>query len=174
MSIRREIIDCGAMRSRNMSQLPDNVSEEIENNIDTSSTETFKFESDWFLSTTNKIFLNDSGHYLSDEDFQGILKRIYVNHEDKPDDPYIPTGNKYVDQIQSVTGLYILEAGNVWNTFEKESIGLFYLFMSKTYICECVRTWTNINMKNKGKINIGKRYTYSYCIRISHINMSFE
>ena len=59
-----------------MSQPPDNVSEEIENNIDESSTESFKFEFNGYLSTTNKLFLNDSGNSLSDEEFQGVLERF--------------------------------------------------------------------------------------------------
>ena len=59
-----------------MSQPPDNVSEEIENYIDESSTESFKFEFDEYLSTTNKLFLNDSENSLSDEEFQGVLERF--------------------------------------------------------------------------------------------------
>ena len=97
MSIRREIIDCEVMGSRNISQPLDNNSEEIENNIDESSTETFRFESDEDLSTTNKSFLNDSVNPLSDEEVQGVLEETYVNHQDKTDDSYIPTGNKYVN-----------------------------------------------------------------------------
>ena len=72
MSIRREIIDCGAMGSRNVSRPPDNDknnNEEIENYIDQSSTESFRYESDGDLSTTDKNFLNDSEKYLSDEEF---------------------------------------------------------------------------------------------------------
>ena len=95
--------------------------------------------------------MNDSENSSSDEEFQGVLERTYVNRDDVTDDSYILTGNKHVDYIQSVTGLYIVETGNVWKTFEKEYIGLFHLFMTQTYIFECVRAWTNIKIKSKGK-----------------------
>ena len=91
------------------------------------------------LSTTDKIFLNDSENSSSDEEFQGVLERTYVNRDDVTDDSYILTGNKYFDYIQSVTGLHVVETGNVWKALEKEHIGLFHLFMTKIYIFECVR-----------------------------------
>ena len=121
MSIRREIIDCGSMGSRNVSRPPDNDNnnnEEIENNIDQSSTESFRYESNEDLSTTDKIFFDDSENSLSDEEFQGVLERTYVNHDNVTDDSYIPTGNKYVNHIQSLTGLHVVETRNVWNAFD--------------------------------------------------------
>ena len=147
MGIRREIVDCGAMGSRDVSRPPDNDNnnEEFENNIDESRTESVRYESNGDLSTTDKIFLNDTENSSSNEECQGVFERTYVNHDDVTDDSYILTGNKHVDYIQSVTGLYIVETGNVWKTFEKEYIGLFHLFMTQTYIFECVRAWTKSN-----------------------------
>ena len=97
MSIRREIIDCGAMGNRSVSQSPDNNNEEIENDIDESSTDSFRYELDEDLSTTNKMFLSESKNPSLDKEFQDVLEMTYVNHQEKTDDSYIPTGNKCVD-----------------------------------------------------------------------------
>ena len=67
MSVRQEIIDCEAMGSNNVSRPLDNNNnnEESENNIDESTTESLRYESNGYLSITDKISLNDNDNSSS-------------------------------------------------------------------------------------------------------------
>ena len=71
------------MGKRNVSQSPDNNNEEIENDIDESSTDSFRYELDEDLSTTNKMFLSESKNSSPDEEFQDALEITCINYQEK-------------------------------------------------------------------------------------------
>ena len=71
------------MGKRNVSQSPDNNNEEIENDIDESSTDSFRYELDEDLSTTNKMFLSESKNSSPDEEFQDVLEITCINYQEK-------------------------------------------------------------------------------------------
>ena len=56
---------------------------------------------------------------------------------------HIPSENKYIYQIESSTGLHVLQNNNDWNAYKKGPIHLFHLFLNKYFITERILSWTN-------------------------------
>ena len=56
---------------------------------------------------------------------------------------HLSSKNKYIHQIESATGLHVLQNNIVWKVYKKEPIGLFHLFLNKIYITEGIFSWTN-------------------------------
>ena len=154
MSIRREIIDCGAMGSRNESRPPDNDNnnnEEIENTGSESEEESEVSETDSELSTTNDIFAFESDQSDSDDEMNNIIDRNYVYHDNIKNSEELPNANSYLKHVSSCTGLHMIQKGRILKSFKKEPIALFHLFIRKSFLSDCVRKWTNRNLDEKGK-----------------------
>lgn len=62
------------------------------------------YELDGYLSTTNKVFLYKSEDTSSNDKFQGILDRIYVNRHSETDDTYIPYEKNILTRYSNLPG----------------------------------------------------------------------
>ena len=152
MSVRREIIDFPTSNSRTIEEIQlstetilDSENLDINNNSE---------EDEEDLITTYENIEEQSD--LSDEDneFGNVLESNYNVRKSNTGLDHIPTENEYIRQIESSTGLHVLEDNNVWNAYKKGPIILFYLFLHKNFITERILSWTNKKMDEIAKKQI--------------------
>ena len=166
--VRREIIDFPTSNSRNIEEIQlstetildsENEDEDvvslngnIEDSVDLEINETNNSEED--LITTYENIEEQSD--LSDEDneFGNVLESNYNVRKSNKGLDHIPTENEYIRQIESSTGLHVLQNNNVWNAYKKGPIHLFYLFLHKDFITERILSWTNKKMDEIAKKQI--------------------
>ena len=158
MSVRREIIDFPTSNSRTIEEIQlstetilDSESEDedvVSMNGNIELTENLEInnnseEDEEDLITTYENIEEQSD--LSDEDneFGNVLESNYNVRKSNKGLDHIPTENEYIRQIESSTGLHVLEDNNVWNAYKKGPIHLFYLFLHKNFITERILSWTN-------------------------------
>ena len=158
MSVRREIIDFPTSNSRTIEEIQlstetilDSESEDedvVSTNGNIELTENLEInnnseEDEEDLITTYENIEEQSD--LSDEDneFGNVLESNYNVRKGNKGLDLIPTENEYIRQIESSTGLHVLEDKNVWNAYKKGPINLFYLFLHKNFITERILSWTN-------------------------------
>ena len=151
MSVRREIIDFPTSNSRTIEEIQlstetilDSESEDedvVSMNGNIELTENLEInniseEDEDDLITTYEDIEEQSD--LSDEDneFGNALESNYNVRKSNKGLDHIPTENEYIRQIESSTGLHVLEDNNVWNAYKKGPIILFYLFLHKNFITE--------------------------------------
>ena len=151
MSVRREIIDFPTSNSRTIEEIQlstetilDSESEDedvVSTNGNIELTENLEInnnseEDEEDLITTYENIEEQSD--LSDEDneFGNVLESNYNVRKGNKGLDLIPTENEYIRQIESSTGLHVLEDNNVWNAYKKGPIILFYLFLHKNFITE--------------------------------------
>ena len=161
--IRREIIDFPTRNSRTVEEIQistetildsENEEEElISLNGNIELTEDLEINNNYeeVLLTTYENIEEQSD--LSDEDneFGNVLESNYNVRKGNKGLDLIPTENEYIRQIESSTGLHVLQDNNVWNAYKKGPIHLFYLFLHKNFITERILTWTNKKMDEIAK-----------------------
>ena len=169
MSVRREIIDFPTSNSRTIEEIQlstetilDSESEDedvVSTNGNIELTENLEInnnseEDEEDLITTYENIEEQSD--LSDEDneFGNVLESNYNVRKSNKGLDHIPTENEYIRQIESSTGLHVLEDKNVWNAYKKGPIHLFHLFLHKNFITERILSWTNKKMDEIAKKQI--------------------
>ena len=61
--------------------------------------------------------------------------------------------NPYIKTILQSSGLHLLEEAKAIKAYKNQNlIGLFYLFIARSYLCNCIYKWTKDVLKEKGNV----------------------
>ena len=127
--------------------------DDIDREIDDieSESESSENQSDSELSTTNDIFAFESDESDSDDELKKVVDKNYVYHDNIDNFDKLPNKNKYLKDVSSCTGLHLVQPKRISKGFKAGPIGLFHLFIRKSFFHDCIRKWTNRNLDIKGK-----------------------
>ena len=93
-------------------------------------------------------FDDDFGEYYDDGPCDVDLD--YECLDDKEHISAIKQSNEYIKTISDSSGLHILEKDRAIKAYEREGVlGLLYLFISSSYLEDCIFKWTKDVMKEK-------------------------